>query len=174
MDSKLINASIWHDPEFRKLKPKLREMYFRCITVCDNECIVNLDEMMEEFPEITLSSAYDPLIKLKNKGFLERKSGYKFKVLYLGKFWKFRKYPRDRYGKLREEVYRRDNFTCQYCGAEEDLSLDHIIPQSKGGEDKISNLVTACCSCNSKKGARTPEELGMELMNDPREGDHNG
>lgn len=67
---------------------------------------------------------------------------------------------------IRWKIWRRDNFTCQYCGVREDLSIDHIIPESKGGQLIENNLVTACKSCNSKKSMRTPEESGMKLKND--------
>ena len=59
--------------------------------------------------------------------------------------------------KLRFEVFKRDRFTCQYCGAQSPdvvLHCDHIEPKSKGGEDTLLNLVTACQGCNSGKGAR--------------------
>ena len=59
---------------------------------------------------------------------------------------------------VRRGVFERDNHTCQYCGATERLSLDHIVPWSRGGKDSADNLVTACRSCNSKKNARTPDE----------------
>ncbi len=54
----------------------------------------------------------------------------------------------------RNRVYRRDGHACVYCGATEDLSLDHVVPRSKGGSDGEDNLVTCCRSCNSKKGAK--------------------
>lgn len=57
--------------------------------------------------------------------------------------------------KLRFEVFKRDNFTCAYCGKtppEVVLEIDHICPKSKGGEDDINNLITACYDCNRGKG----------------------
>lgn len=69
---------------------------------------------------------------------------------------------------IRWKIWRRDDFTCQYCGIKENLFVDHIIPESQGGELIDSNLVTACKSCNSKKSNRTPEEAGMKILNDPR------
>jgi len=53
----------------------------------------------------------------------------------------------------RENVFKRDGFTCQYCGTNKELTLDHLIPKAKGGETSWSNLVTACKQCNSKKGS---------------------
>ena len=54
----------------------------------------------------------------------------------------------------REKVFARDSYTCVSCGATDDLTLDHIVPISKGGGNSISNLQTLCRSCNSRKGAR--------------------
>lgn len=63
----------------------------------------------------------------------------------------------------RQALYERDGHTCRYCGSTDSLSLDHIIPVSQGGTDEPDNLVTACRSCNSAKGGRTPKEAGMSL-----------
>lgn len=62
------------------------------------------------------------------------------------------------------EVIARDGHRCRYCGATDDLTIDHLIPRCRGGNDKPSNLVVACRSCNSSKGARTPNEAGMTLL----------
>lgn len=56
-------------------------------------------------------------------------------------------------------VFQRDNGLCQYCGSFENLSLDHKIPVSRGGDSSIANLCVACIICNSKKGNKTPEEF---------------
>lgn len=55
---------------------------------------------------------------------------------------------------LRLAVYERDGYTCLHCDAIQNLSLDHIHPYSRGGEDTLDNLQTLCRSCNSRKGAR--------------------
>jgi 5-methylcytosine-specific restriction endonuclease McrA len=68
----------------------------------------------------------------------------------------------------RSLVYKRDDNTCQYCGSRERLTIDHIIPKSRGGEDTWENLATACYSCNIKKGNKTPEEIGMFLLKKPK------
>lgn len=56
--------------------------------------------------------------------------------------------------KLRKQVYELDAYRCRHCGTWEDLSVDHIIAESKGGPTMLHNLQTLCCSCNSRKGAR--------------------
>jgi 5-methylcytosine-specific restriction endonuclease McrA len=63
----------------------------------------------------------------------------------------------------RRNIHARDNYTCQYCGSERNLSIDHIMPVSRGGKSTWENTVTACQKCNSKKGNKTPEEAGMPL-----------
>ena len=68
----------------------------------------------------------------------------------------------------RNLVMKRDDYKCSYCGAKENLTIDHIIPSSRGGENIWSNLTTSCMSCNSKKGNRTPTEAGMILKNIPK------
>lgn len=55
-------------------------------------------------------------------------------------------------------VFARDEHCCVYCGATEDLTVDHVLPISRGGTNDLSNLVTACRPCNSSKNAKTPEE----------------
>lgn len=69
----------------------------------------------------------------------------------------------------RRNVFRRDAHTCQYCGYRgEQLSIDHVIPRSKGGEDSWDNVITACIRCNVRKGNRTPKEADMPMRNRPR------
>jgi len=69
----------------------------------------------------------------------------------------------------KKNILLRDNYTCQYCGTRKPpLTIDHVIPKSRGGKDTWENLVTACVKCNAKKGDRTPEEAGMKLLSKPR------
>ncbi len=68
---------------------------------------------------------------------------------------------------------KRDNYQCQYCGSRSiELTIDHIIPKSRGGDDSWDNLTTACIKCNNKKGNRTPEEAAMKLLNTPKKPNH--
>lgn len=68
----------------------------------------------------------------------------------------------------RKNIHIRDNYECQYCGSGERLTLDHVMPVSRGGRSTWENVVTACYSCNSKKGSKTPQEAGMPLAKTPR------
>lgn len=67
----------------------------------------------------------------------------------------------------RNNIFKRDGFECQYCGSEKDLTLDHVVPRSKGGPSNWKNLVTACKSCNAQKGNFTPEQAGLPLKQAP-------
>lgn len=66
----------------------------------------------------------------------------------------------------RFNVFLRDRFTCQYCGSKHDLTFDHLIPRSKGGQTRWDNVVTACSPCNLKKANHMPNRIGMH----PRQG----
>jgi 5-methylcytosine-specific restriction endonuclease McrA len=69
----------------------------------------------------------------------------------------------------RRNVFQRDNHHCQYCGTGSDpLSIDHVVPRSRGGADVWENVTTACLACNVRKGNRTPREAGMPLRQEPR------
>lgn len=72
----------------------------------------------------------------------------------------------------RKNVLRRDRFRCQYCGSRERLTVDHVMPKSRGGRDSWENLVAACVPCNNRKGCRTPEEAGMTLVKQPYRPSH--
>jgi 5-methylcytosine-specific restriction endonuclease McrA len=65
-------------------------------------------------------------------------------------------------------IYRRDNNTCQYCGSTRGLTIDHVIPRSRGGKDTWENLVVACSVCNTFKGDRLLENTSMKLTRKPR------
>lgn len=70
----------------------------------------------------------------------------------------------------RRTILARDNFTCQYCGdtpGRAQLTIDHVLPTSRGGPNDWDNVVTACLACNQRKGNRTPEEAGMPLLAKP-------
>lgn len=91
------------------------------------------------------------------------------------------KLPRRMVKFSRKNIFERDNFTCQYCGKKppnrkvavkwmekNELSLDHIVPRSKGGKTTWSNVVAACAKCNTKKGSYTLGEIGWRLKKEPK------
>jgi 5-methylcytosine-specific restriction endonuclease McrA len=61
----------------------------------------------------------------------------------------------------RFNVFLRDKFQCQYCGSEDDLTFDHLVPRRFGGQTTWDNIVTACSPCNLRKGGKMPRESGM-------------
>ena len=67
----------------------------------------------------------------------------------------------------RANLFRRDRGQCQYCGSTKQLTIDHVIPRSKGGKTIWTNLVTACNRCNVFKGDKTLEQVGMLLRTEP-------
>ena len=68
----------------------------------------------------------------------------------------------------RFNVFLRDKFQCQYCRSNKDLTFDHLIPRSNGGETTWENIVTACSSCNVKKGGKSLSKSGMKPYNLPK------
>ncbi len=80
----------------------------------------------------------------------------------------FVKRPRLHKRLTRFEVFNRDRYTCQYCGREsKDITLDHIIPKSRGGAHVWDNVVGCCFACNLRKAGQTPAEAGMKLLRTP-------
>ncbi|MDK1029103.1 MAG: HNH endonuclease [Anaerolineae bacterium] len=78
--------------------------------------------------------------------------------------------PRPRVKLTRREVFRRDNYTCQYCRQKNTaLTVDHILPKHLGGKHVWINVVAACPSCNHRKGGRRLKEVHMTLLRKPKE-----
>ncbi|MER3329792.1 MAG: HNH endonuclease [Candidatus Kapaibacterium sp.] len=68
----------------------------------------------------------------------------------------------------KKNIFRRDGGKCQYCGSAKGiLTIDHIMPKSRGGESSWENLTTACFNCNNKKSNKTPFEAKMPLLSKP-------
>jgi 5-methylcytosine-specific restriction endonuclease McrA len=70
----------------------------------------------------------------------------------------------------RQNIFIRDQLTCQYCLkqiSEKRLTIDHVLPLSKGGRHEWTNVVAACSACNNRKGSRTPEQASMALNRTP-------
>ncbi len=70
----------------------------------------------------------------------------------------------------RRNIFARDNNQCQYCGKKfptSELSLDHVVPRSQGGQSSWENIVCACVGCNVRKGGRTPKQAHMSLIRKP-------
>jgi 5-methylcytosine-specific restriction endonuclease McrA len=70
----------------------------------------------------------------------------------------------------RRNIFARDNNQCQFCGKKfptQELSLDHVVPRSQGGQSSWENIVCACVNCNVRKGGRTPKQAHMTLIRKP-------
>jgi 5-methylcytosine-specific restriction endonuclease McrA len=83
----------------------------------------------------------------------------------------FVKIPREAHGRkiTRKAVLARDAWTCQYCGSRKPgLTVDHVIPRSRGGKSVWENIVASCASCNRRKGSHLPREIKMHPRSKPR------
>lgn len=70
----------------------------------------------------------------------------------------------------RHAIHRRDSFTCQYCGRRprrDELTLDHVVPRTRGGPTSWTNIVSACAPCNARKGCRSLEQARLQLRHEP-------
>ena len=63
----------------------------------------------------------------------------------------------------RSRIYKRDGYECVYCGSKKHLTLDHVLPKSRGGTNEWTNWVTGCSKCNRQKDNKTPEEAKMSM-----------
>ncbi len=83
----------------------------------------------------------------------------------------YRRIPHQTRALSRKNILIRDRYTCQYCErtlSSAELTLDHVMPRSRGGESNWENLVACCHRCNNRKGNRLPDEAGMDLIRQPR------
>ena len=83
----------------------------------------------------------------------------------------YRRIPHQTRALSRKNILLRDRNTCQFCGRifpSSELTLDHVMPRSRGGRSSWENLVACCYRCNNTKGDRTPEEAGLKLARKPR------
>jgi 5-methylcytosine-specific restriction endonuclease McrA len=132
---------------------------------------------------LVLNASYEPLnitswrraVVLLIKGKAEQVE-HNGKVIYAGfplpTVIRLRHYVRVPYKEVplsRRNLLHRDGHACQYCGHGGDsLTLDHVVPRSRGGQDSWENIVVACVRCNVKKANRTPKEASMMLRTSPK------
>lgn len=132
---------------------------------------------------LVLNASYEPLnittwrravvLLIKGKAEqVEHNGKYVYTDFPLPTVIRLRHYVRVPYTEIpltRRNLLHRDGHACQYCGySGDDLTLDHVLPRSRGGGESWENIVTACVRCNVKKGNRTPREAGMVLLVTPR------
>jgi len=77
--------------------------------------------------------------------------------------------PRDTHRRkiTRRAVFARDGWRCQYCGTRSNLTVDHVVPRSKGGHSTWENIVASCAPCNRRKGNALLRQVGMKLRTRP-------
>ena len=138
-------------------------------------------------PVLLLNSTYEPLnvinVKralrllltdkadsLEQDGDIIRAAHWEIKIPTVVRLSYFVKRPIQRVKFTKGSVLMRDDFRCQYCGERErDLTLDHIIPKTNGGQTIWTNVVACCKKCNSDKGGQSLKESGMKLLKQPKE-----
>ncbi len=98
-----------------------------------------------------------------------RAAGFSIPQPHVIRLLNYVKVPRgDRRKLSRRVVLARDGYRCQYCGSTRHLTLDHVIPRSRGGSTSWDNVVTSCAPCNTRKGAKLPHEADMTPAKAPR------
>lgn len=114
----------------------------------DDEVAYELEMPTEEWLSLKAKFAGKGLIELGSQGRIEIKAFAEFPDLLRD----------DSYRSFRKQIFERDGFKCVYCGSGNDLTLDHVVPRSKGGSHFPENLACACRSCNSSKKATPLKE----------------
>jgi 5-methylcytosine-specific restriction endonuclease McrA len=145
-------------------------------------------EHLLQAPVLVLNATYEPInvtaarralvLVLKGVATTEEENGSfvhtartAFRIPSVIRLTEFRRIPHQTRALSRKNILMRDRYTCQFCGRAlpaSELTLDHIIPRSKGGHTDWDNLVACCHTCNSLKGDRLPEEAGLTLRRPPR------
>lgn len=139
-------------------------------------------------PVLVLNASYEPInvcgarraivLVLKGVAMAEEENGHflhaarvAIRVPSVIRLLEYRRIPHQTRALSRKNILLRDRNTCQYCGtllAAGELTLDHVIPRSRGGNSSWENLVACCHNCNRKKGNQLPLESGMKPMREPR------
>ncbi len=115
-------------------------------------CLVGKARMIEAYDKVIRSTSQ--VFKIPSVIVLSRVIKFRFQAYHCN----------------RKSVFARDEHVCQYCTktfSAKELTLDHVLPKSRGGQKTWTNIVAACKKCNQKKGNRTPEEAGMPLLKKP-------
>ena len=139
-------------------------------------------------PVLVLNASYEPInvcaarralvLVLKGVAMTEEENGHflhaarvAMRVPSVIRLLEYRRIPHQSRALSRKNILLRDRNTCQFCGNSfpaSELTLDHVMPRSRGGRSSWENLVASCYTCNNRKGDRTPEEAGLKLQRRPR------
>jgi 5-methylcytosine-specific restriction endonuclease McrA len=146
------------------------------------------DQRLLQTPVLVLNASYEPInitpvrravvLVLKGVATTEEEDGSyihatraAYRVPSVIRLREFRRIAFQTRALSRKNILLRDRSTCQFCGrvmAATELTLDHVVPRSRGGHTDWDNLVACCHPCNNLKGDRTPEEAGLRLLRPPR------
>ncbi len=99
-----------------------------------------------------------------------RTVSFELQVPRVIRLYRYDRVPKQSLRFNRRNLFARDEHRCQYCGhpqSSSQLSFDHVVPRSRGGETNWENVVAACVDCNTRKGGRTPKEARMKLIRKP-------
>jgi 5-methylcytosine-specific restriction endonuclease McrA len=146
------------------------------------------DQRILQAPVLVLNATYEPInvtaarravvLVLKGVATTEEENGsfvhsarVAIRIPSVIRLTHFRRIPYQTRALSRKNILLRDRYTCQFCDhvlPASELTLDHVVPRSRGGHTDWDNLVACCHSCNNLKGDRLPEEAGLKLKRPPR------
>lgn len=132
----------------------------------------HLDKVSWQKALILLNKKHQPMMPIEfHDTYVMSAGGESFR---LPKTMMVKKYVKHkaRFTPSRRNIFLRDEYKCRYCSADlasDELTIDHILPRSRGGKNTWQNLATSCFECNSTKGNKTPEEAEMPLLPCPNE-----
>ncbi len=146
------------------------------------------NQRLLQIPVLVLNATYEPInvtpvrraivLVLKGVATTEEENGSYVRSSYVMmripsviRLTEFRRIPYQTRALSRKNILLRDRYACQFCGLvfpAHELTLDHVVPRSRGGHTDWDNLVACCHSCNNLKGDRLPEEAGLKLLRAPR------
>lgn len=135
-----IPKNLHYDPNFRALTSAAQWLYFSR-KMSGQKARFDLSETLTWAADLDADKVLEAADELRNSPFahvLNKRTTRRKKISL----------------DLRREVYASNNWACAYCGSNQDLEIDHIVPLSRGGTEDRSNLQTLCASCNKKKGTK--------------------
>jgi len=149
-----------------------------------NGSVINRSVLMlnQNYEPLTVCSARRAIVLLfQGKAeMIEKADGLKihtvdreFALPSIVRLWQYRRVPFRHIMLTRKNIITRDGHRCQYCGITRGpMTVDHIVPKTRGGRDTWENMVCACVRCNNRKGDRTLEQAGMKLLKRPTRPTH--
>jgi 5-methylcytosine-specific restriction endonuclease McrA len=131
--------------------------------------VVGEDLQTYDFESWREISAFEQ--ELEDSGAYVATPGFRIRAPEVIQLTAYSRVPPRRVKFSRRNIFLRDNYMCQYCGTRpltSELTIDHILPRSRGGKSTWDNVVLCCVSCNTRKGSRLPLEANMKLLSKPK------